>query len=75
MKREAYTIQRSDAAAHRTPGGIIVGSLYPYALVNPQGQAIAFGMTWRTARKIADALNVAAEMRNGGHLRKFEVKP
>ena len=34
-----------------------VGPPEQYCLVNPSGIEIAFGMSWRVARRIADALN------------------
>lgn len=43
---KGYTIH------HQRAGGIV-----SYELRNPAGVPIAFDMSWRVARKIADALN------------------
>ena len=43
---KGYTIQREDWLDVRS-----------YKLLNPFGHIIAEGLSWRTARKIADALN------------------
>ena len=41
-----YTIERYHGTGGRR-----------YMLLNPSGEPIAAGMSWRTARRIADALN------------------
>lgn len=46
MKPNEYTIKRTYA-----------GPPELYAVLNPHGIVLCYGSTWRTARKIADALN------------------
>ena len=56
MKPNEYTIRRQP---WRPVGedGTVVGPIDPHEVLNPSGVPIAFGMSWRTARKIADSLN------------------
>lgn len=58
-----YTIR------HQRAGGIVT-----YDVVNPSGVEIAFGCSWRVARKIADLYNADVERRST-KVRRFTWVP
>jgi hypothetical protein len=62
-----YTVRRSgeDVFVTRydrdTDRDVDVSSSDPHEVLNPSGVPIAYGMSWRTARKVADALNAVRD--------------
>lgn len=61
---KGYTIRRSEPLRSwwlEKPMDVI-GSSDPYEVVNPSGVPIAFGCSWRTAKKIAKALNAVRDI-------------